>query len=49
MREFNKENDGYYYLLTVIDCLSWYAWAIPIRNKAAEEIIKSFDNIFKER
>ena len=49
MREFSKENDGYNYLLTVIDCFSKYAWAIPIRNKTAEEIIKSFDNIFKER
>jgi hypothetical protein len=49
MREFSKENDGYNYLLTVIDCFSKYAWAIPIRNKTAEEIIKSFDEIFKER
>ncbi len=49
MREFSKENDGYNYLLTVIDCFSKYALAIPIRNKTAEEIIKSFDYIFKER
>jgi transposase InsO family protein len=49
MREFSKENDRYNYLLTVIDCFSKYAWAIPIKNKTAEEIIKSFDNIFKER
>jgi hypothetical protein len=49
MREFSKENDGYNYLLTVIDCFSKYAWGKPIRNKTAEEIIKSFDEIFKER
>ena len=49
MREFSKENDGYNYLLTVIDCFSKYAWAIPIKNKTPEEIIKSFDYIFKER
>jgi transposase InsO family protein len=49
MREFSKENDGYNYLLTVIDCFSKYAWTIPIKNKTAEEISKSFDNIFKER
>ena len=49
MREFSKENDGYNYLLTVIDCFSKYAWAIPIKNKTAEEIIKSFDCIFKEK
>jgi hypothetical protein len=49
MREFSKENDGYNYLLTVIDCFSKYAWAKPIKNKTAEEIINSFDKIFKER
>jgi hypothetical protein len=47
MREFADENNGFNYLLTVIDCFSKYAWAIPIKNKTAEEIIKSFDNIFK--
>ena len=49
MREYSKEDDNYNYLLTVIDCFSKYAWAIPIKNKTAEEIIKSFDYIFKER
>ncbi len=47
MREFADENNWFNYLLTVIDCFSKYAWAIPIKNKTAEEIIKSFDNIFK--
>jgi hypothetical protein len=49
MREFSDENKGFNYLLTVIDCLSKYAWAKPIKNKTAEEIINSFDKIFKER
>ena len=49
MREFSNENNGYNYLLTVIDCFSKYAWAIPIRNKTADEILKAFDKIFKER
>ena len=49
MREFSNENKGYNYLLTVIDCFSKYAWAVPIKNKTAEEIINSFDIIFKER
>jgi transposase InsO family protein len=47
MREFADGNNGFNYLLTVIDCFSKYACAIPIKNKNADEIIKSFD--FKER
>ncbi len=47
MREFADENNWFNYLLTVIDCFSKYAWAIPIKNKTAEEIIKPFDDIFK--
>jgi hypothetical protein len=49
MREFSNENKGYNYLLTVIDCFSKYAWAIPIKNKTADEIINSFGEIFLER
>jgi len=49
MREFSDENKGINYLLTIIDCFSKYAWAKPIKNKTADEIIKSFDEIFKER
>ena len=49
MREFSNENKGYNYLLTVIDCFSKYAWAIPIKNKTAYEILKAFGEIFLER
>ena len=47
MREFSDENNGYNYLLTVIDCFSKYAWGILIKNKTADEILKAFDEIFK--
>jgi transposase InsO family protein len=49
MREYSEENSGYNYWLTIIDCFSKYAWGKPIKNKSADEIIKSFDEIFKER
>ena len=32
MQQFAEENDGYKYLLTVIDCFSRFAWAIPIKD-----------------
>jgi transposase InsO family protein len=49
MQEFSKENEGFKYLLTVIDCFSKFAWAIPIKDKSADKIIEAFNNIFKER
>jgi hypothetical protein len=33
MREYSEENNGFNYLLTVIDCFSKYAWGKPIKNK----------------
>ncbi len=33
--------------MTVIDCFSKYAWAIPIRNKSADEIVNSIKKLFK--
>ena len=41
-----RENDGFKYLLTIIDCLSRYAWAIPIKDKSAKTIIDSFKSVF---
>jgi transposase InsO family protein len=49
MQEFSKENEGLKYLLTIIDCFSKYAWAIPIKDKTADQTIEAFNNIFKQR
>jgi hypothetical protein len=49
MLEFSKENEGFKYLLTVIDCFSKFAWSIPIKDKTADKIIEAFNNIFKQR
>ena len=46
LQEFAKVNDGYRYLLTVIDIFSKYAWAIPIKNKTGNEVTKAFEKIF---
>ncbi|XP_020296359.1 uncharacterized protein LOC109861215 [Pseudomyrmex gracilis] len=32
MRPYSRLNRGYHYILTVIDVLSKYAWAIPLKN-----------------
>lgn len=49
MREFSSQNDGYQYILTVIDCFSKFAWAKPLKRKDPDEIIDSFKDIFAYR
>lgn len=45
----HKYNQGYKYLLTCIDILSKYAWAVPLKSKKGPEIVKAFQTIFNER
>ena len=47
MKEFSNVNDGYNYLLTVIDCLSKFAWVEPLMKKTGLETSKSFQKIFE--
>ena len=49
MIPFAKSNDGFKYLLTCIDVFSKYAFAIPMKNKTAEETVRVLEKIFKER
>jgi hypothetical protein len=49
MQKYSEDNDGYNYLMTVIDCFSKYAWAIPLKSKRGSEIVDGFKKIFKER
>lgn len=48
MRSYSEYNDGYNYILCVIDVFSKYAFARAIRTKKADSIKKSFANIFSE-
>lgn len=49
MIPYEKDNNGFRYLLTVIDCFSKYAWSIPIHYKRGKDIVKAFNKIFKIR
>ena len=42
------ENDGYKYLVVVIDIFSHYAWIQPIKNKTARQIVTAFNKILSE-
>jgi hypothetical protein len=48
MQEFEKKNKGYKYQLTVIDVLSKYAWATPLKNKSGLSLVKAFEKILIE-
>ncbi len=45
MQKLSKHNRGYNYILVVIDVLSKYAWAVPIKNKQAVTTAKAFQHV----
>ena len=49
MQEFAKENNGYRYILTIIDVFSKYAWVKPIKNKTGKLVSEAFAEVFNER
>ena len=49
LSSISKYNDGYKFLLTVIDVFSKVAWAIPLKNKSGQTLTDAFSTIFHER
>ena len=45
MQKFEKSNKQYKYILTVVDVLSKYAWAEPLKNKQHHTVINAFQKI----
>ena len=48
LSSLQKMNDGYRYLLCVIDVFSKYAWVVPVKNKQGSTMIQAWDNILKQ-
>ena len=46
MKEWSNDNNGYKYILTVVDLLSRYAWTKPLKSKTAKEVKQAFEEIF---
>ncbi len=44
---YHKSNEGYKYLLTILDCFSRKATAIPLKTKKGEEMSKALTKAFK--
>lgn len=49
MSEYAKENDGYKYLLVVIDIFSKHGWLIPLKDKSGPSVANAFKKIFEKR
>jgi len=47
MKKYSEENEGYVYLLNVIDTFSEFAWALPIKTKDGVTVSKAFGKIIK--
>lgn len=48
MRPYARFNKGYNYILTVIDVLSKYAWAVPLKSKSGNEMSDTIAKIIRD-
>ena len=48
MSSLAKDNDGYKFLLTVIDCFSKFAWAIPLKTKSGPSLLEAFKHLLEK-
>lgn len=47
MQKISKCNNGYKYILTVIDCFTKFAWALGLKQKNKEHVCKAFKKILQ--
>ena len=48
MQKLSRWNKGHKYLLTVIDVQSKYAWAVHIKSKSRQEMIRGLEGIHRQ-
>jgi len=48
MHPYSRFNKGYHYILTVIDVLSKYAWAVPLKSKSGSETANAIAEIIRK-
>jgi Chromo (CHRromatin Organisation MOdifier) domain/Integrase core domain len=46
LQEYQRANQGYRYILTIVDVFSKKAWAVPLKNKKAPTVSEAFEQIF---
>ena len=45
LKKLKKYNNGFQYIINIIDLYSRYAWSIPIKNKTGKSIVEAFNSI----
>lgn len=48
MRPHSRENRGFNYILTVIDCFTKVAYAVPLKNKTAESVTDGMKRVLEK-
>lgn len=48
MHPYSRFNNGYHYILTIIDVLSKFAWAVPLKSKNGSETAKAIAQIIRD-
>lgn len=44
-QSLKKDNQGYKYILVVLDCFSKFSWAVPVKTKSKFEVSNAFNKI----
>ena len=48
MTKFSKDNDGYSYILVVIDIFSKYLWMRPLKDKKGDTTVRAFKDVLRD-
>jgi transposase InsO family protein len=48
LQKHAKNNEGYRYILCVIDCLSRFAWVRPLRTKSSRDVMPALQDIYEK-
>jgi len=48
MQHVSTQNSGFKYILTVVDCLGKFGWAIPVKKKDAKSMVIGFRELFAQ-
>ena len=46
LRQFESRNNGYKYILNLIDCFSKYVFSVPLRQKDADSVFNFLEELF---
>ena len=48
MQPYSRENNGYKYMLTVIDVFSKYLWAVPVKQTTVSDVTVAMESILQQ-